>query len=138
MAPRARQRPDPVDHDGWRSRSVESRREATRFGQFAEAAAARWYRRAGYRVLARNWRCREGELDLVVASAGEVAFVEVKARASDRFGGGLEAIDHRKRRRLRAAAVRWLDEAGAGFADIRFDVVEVDRRGRLRIHQACF
>ncbi|MEM9564866.1 MAG: YraN family protein [Actinomycetota bacterium] len=144
MAPGARHPPDLRHLDRTAApparapRSTESRREATRFGRFGEIVAARWYRRAGYRVLASNWRCREGELDLVVARAGEVAFVEVKARGSDRFGRGLDAVDHRKQRRLRAAALRWLDESGAGFVEIRFDVVEVDRRGRPLVHEACF
>ena len=51
-------------------------------GAAGEAAAALWYEQQGYVVVARNWRCREGELDLVVARRGELVFVEVKARAA--------------------------------------------------------
>lgn len=125
--------------DTGRSRGdVDPRADAAHFGRFGEAAAARWYRRAGYRVLATNWRCRRGELDLVVVRNGEVTFVEVKARANDRYGTGAEAVDHRKQRRLRLTAGRWLEQAESGYRDVRFDVVEVDRRGRLRIHHDCF
>lgn len=112
--------------------------DAAHFGRYGEAAAARWYRRAGYRVLSQNWHCREGELDLVVAKDRTVTFVEVKARANDRFGTGAEAVDHRKQRKIRTAAIRWLDEATQFVGDIRFDVVEVDRRGHLTRHPDCF
>lgn len=119
-------------------RAAARRADAVHFGRFGEAAAARWYRRAGYRVLARNWHCREGELDLVVARGDAVAFVEVKARSSGRFGTGAEAVDHRKQRRIRTAAIRWLDQEPRYVDDLRFDVVEVDRRGHLEVHQDCF
>ncbi len=119
-------------------RNTARRADAAHFGRFGEAAAARWYRRAGYRVLATNWLCREGELDLVVSRDGAVAFVEVKARSSARFGTGAEAVDHRKQRRIRTAAMRWLDRSDRFVGDIRFDVVEVDRQGRVQVHQDCF
>ncbi len=119
-------------------RDAARRADAAHFGRFGEAAAARWYRRAGYRVLATNWLCREGELDLVVSRDGAVAFVEVKARSSARFGTGAEAVDHRKQRRIRTAAMRWLDRSDRFVGDIRFDVVEVDRQGRVQVHQDCF
>ncbi|MEL6983761.1 MAG: YraN family protein [Actinomycetota bacterium] len=121
-----------------RGRSRDRRSDAAQFGRFGEAAAARWYRRAGYRVLAHNWHCREGELDLIVARDGAVTFVEVKARADDRYGTGAEAVGFRKQRRIRTAALRWLDQADGFVGDIRFDVVEVDRRGRLQLHHDCF
>jgi len=119
-------------------RDAARRADAAHFGRFGEAAAARWYRRAGYRVLATNWHCREGELDLVVSRDGAVTFVEVKARSSARFGTGAEAVDHRKQRRVRTAAIRWLDHSGCFVGDIRFDVVEVNRRGQVQVHQDCF
>ena len=56
-------------------------------GQFGENEAARWYLSHGYEVVARNWRCPQGEIDLVVSSPGVVVFCEVKARASAEFGG---------------------------------------------------
>ncbi len=119
-------------------RDAARRADAAHFGRFGEAAAARWYRRAGYRVLATNWHCREGELDLVVSRDGAVTFVEVKSRSSGRFGTGVEAVDHRKQHRVRLAAMRWLDRCDRFVGDIRFDVVEVNRQGRVQVHQDCF
>lgn len=109
-----------------------------RLGRSGEDAAAEWYRNAGYTVLDRNWRCDRGELDLVVGCRGVVAFVEVKARSSSRFGTGAEAVDHRKQRRVRAVATAWLRSNGGGWDEIRFDVVDVDGRGTLQVYEGCF
>ena len=73
------------------------------FGQAGEDRAAAWYRARGYAVLARNWRCREGELDLVVRRGRTLVFVEVKTRRTDRFGIPAEAVTPTKQRRLRDA-----------------------------------
>jgi putative endonuclease len=94
-------------------------------GARGEELAAAWYAAQGYTVLDRNWRCRDGELDLVLARAGTVVFCEVKTRASVAFGVPAEAVTVLKQQRLRRLATRWLSErpAGAGWADLRFDVV---------------
>ncbi len=76
-------------------------------------------------MLARNWRCAAGEIDLIVSSAHGVVFVEVKARADDRFGPAAGAVDHRKQRRLRRLAGLWLAEHRGGLIDVRFDVVAI-------------
>jgi putative endonuclease len=76
-------------------------------------------------VLARNWRCPSGEIDLIVEGAGVVVVVEVKARASDAYGGALAAVGRVKQRRLRALAATWLDERGEHWPEVRFDVVAV-------------
>lgn len=77
----------------------------------------------GYRVMALNQRTPVGELDLVCRHRSEVVIVEVKARQSDEYGTGLEAIGPRKIRRLRAAALWWLSERGMLPCPIRFDAV---------------
>lgn len=95
-------------------------------GSFGEDAAAAWYEARGYEVLARNWRCRDGELDLVVRRGRLVVFCEVKTRSGTRFGTPAEAVTRAKQVRIRHLAARWLAEA-APFrpAEIRFDVVAV-------------
>jgi putative endonuclease len=92
-------------------------------GRAGEEMAADWYTANGYRVLARNWRCRDGELDLVVASGRFVVFCEVKTRSSARFGTPAEAVTRDKQRRIRRLAARWIDEAAPTRPRaIRFDV----------------
>jgi putative endonuclease len=95
-------------------------------GAAGEDVVARWYTDAGYRVLDRNWRCREGELDLVVARPGFLVFCEVKTRRSNAFGTPAEAVTITKQRRLRTLAARWLAEhPGARARELRFDVASV-------------
>jgi putative endonuclease len=91
-----------------------------------EAAAAEWYQRHGYEVVARNWRCRDGELDLVLRHGRELVFCEVKTRSSDAFGTPAEAVDWRKQRRIHRLAARWLAECCTAVpSGIRFDVAAV-------------
>jgi putative endonuclease len=91
---------------------------------------ARWYQDRGYEVLARNWRIREGELDLVVARDDVVAFCEVKSRSGDAFGQPFEAVTPAKQARLRRLAVHWLAANGRSWRVVRFDVASVVR-GRV-------
>ena len=95
---------------------ADGRRATGVAGEDAVAALVR--RRAATRSLDRNWRVREGELDLVVArDAGSVVFCEVKTRRGDAFGAPVEAVTARKQRRLRLLARRWLADArGPGAA----------------------
>jgi putative endonuclease len=106
------------------------------FGQAGEDRAAAWYAARGYTVLARNWRCREGELDLVVRRGRTLVFVEVKARRTDRFGIPAEAVTPLKQRRLRTLARRYLEASGAHGA-LRFDVVSI-LDGHLSVIEAAF
>ena len=93
-------------------------------GAAGKKLKARWYADQGYRVVARNWRCREGELDLVVRRGRQLVFVEVKARRTDRFGAPAEAVTIDKQRRIRRVARRYLADTGERGA-LRFDVVSI-------------
>ena len=94
-------------------------------GIAGEDAAAAWYESNGYDVVARNWRCREGELDLVARRNRTIVFCEVKARVNDVFAVPAEAVNHLKRQRLRVLAGKWLEEYPVKIREIRFDVVSV-------------
>ncbi|MGI8663888.1 MAG: YraN family protein [Acidimicrobiales bacterium] len=106
-------------------------------GAAGEELAARWYQANGYQVVTRNWRCREGELDLVVRRGRAFVFCEVKARTTAAFGLPAEAVTKLKRQRLRALASRWLDESRVRPASIRFDVAAV-LAGELEIIEGAF
>jgi putative endonuclease len=81
-------------------------------------------------LLARNYRCRGGEIDLVMKDAdGTVAFVEVKERRTGTHGAGYEAVTSGKRRRLLVAAQHYASRHGLFDARLRFDVVSVDWKG---------
>ena len=99
-------------------------------GRFGETLAAEHLTAAGMTLLARNWRCPHGELDLVLQDAdGTVVFCEVKTRSGTGFGEPAEAVGRRKAAKVRALACRWLAEhRPPGTTDIRFDVVSIVRR----------
>ncbi len=95
-------------------------------GRAAEEAAARFLERQGCRILAANFRAKGGELDLVVLDGAVLAIVEVRYRASDRYGGAAASITHPKRARIvRAARVLLASNPPLAKLRARFDVVEV-------------
>jgi putative endonuclease len=93
-------------------------------GARAEDLCAQLLEGAGLRVLARNWRCRHGEIDLIAAEGGTLVFAEVRMRSSAGFGGAAESITAAKRRRPLAAARLYLSLRRE--APARFDVFLVD------------
>jgi len=97
-------------------------------GTRGEEAVARWYEERGYVVASRNWRVREGELDLVLHRGRTVVFCEVKTRRGDAYGTPFEAVTITKRRRIRTLAVRWLSEHRVRANELRFDVAAVRER----------
>lgn len=94
-------------------------------GAAGEAVVAGYYGRLGWLIIERNWRVREGEIDLIVERAGTVAFCEVKTRTSDRFGGGAAAVTPRKQATIRRVAMIWLGQQDRHWRQIRFDVAIV-------------
>ena len=99
-------------------------------GRRGEDAALRRYRHVGYRLVARNWRCRLGEIDLVLARGTTLVVCEVKARRGSGLGGPFEAVGARKREKLRRLAQAFLlsearSAAVSGVIDLRFDVASV-------------
>lgn len=94
-------------------------------GRAGEDAALRVYEGRGYALVARNWRCSLGELDLVLCRRGTLVVCEVKTRSGAAFGGGYEAVTRSKRRKLRRLAEAFLQQAGSGVRQVRFDVASV-------------
>lgn len=94
-------------------------------GKHGENIAARLVEEWGWTVLARNWRCEHGEIDIVARDGDAVVIVEVKTRRSDAFGGALCAVTSAKMRRLRRLAAAWLERQPVSFASVRIDVLAV-------------
>lgn len=98
-------------------------------GKTGEQLAAQYLAQQGYQIIAANYRCRVGEIDLIVLDRrGQIIFVEVKTRRSLSFGNPAMAVDRRKQAKLRTAAAVFL----AGYhcyqdRPVRFDVIEVVR-----------
>ena len=111
-------------------------------GRVGEEAVAAWYAQRGWREVARNWRGQDGEIDLVVARPGLVAFVEVKTRSGVGFGRPAEAVTVLKQVRLRRLASAFLDATPTADSAVRFDVAEVlshrDRSITIEIIEGAF
>lgn len=97
----------------------------------AEELCAELLQKAGLRILARNWRCRLGEIDLVAEEAGTLVFAEVRLRRDARYGGAAESITAAKRARIVAAARLFL--TGRAEAPCRFDVLLLDSLAPVRL-----
>ena len=105
-------------------------------GRDAEARAEDMLIRAGLQPVARNYRCRGGEIDLIMRDGEHLVFVEVRYRSHAGYGGAASSIDHRKQRRLLLAAGRYL-QTSRWSGPCRFDVVTFDKgRGETWIRNA--
>lgn len=91
-------------------------------GQAAERRAEQWLTKAGLKLVTRNYRCRAGEIDLVMSDGSELVFVEVRYRRGTGFGGPLGSVDRAKQRRLSLAAAHYL-QRHPWSGPCRFDVV---------------
>ncbi len=109
-------------------------------GAFGEQVAVEHLEALGLRILARNWRCRYGELDVIAADGDHtLVFVEVKTRSGDGFGGVESAVTPRKLRRIRRLAGIWLAGRPERWAQLRIDVlgVRVGRQPRPEVIHLC-
>jgi putative endonuclease len=96
-------------------------------GRKGEQLAVEYLQSAGLRILDRNYRCAEGEIDIVAAERRTLVACEVKTRSDLRFGAPIEAITRQKRARLRRLAVHWVLAHGVIFDELRVDVIGVLR-----------
>jgi putative endonuclease len=108
--------------------------ESHAFGRMAEQVVATYLQSRGWHILARNWRFRRKELDLVAERCRTVAFIEVKARHAPLLGHPLDAITARKRREMERAARAWIAMRGRPGETYRFDAaVVISEPGRLAV-----
>jgi putative endonuclease len=101
-------------------------------GAYGERVAVRHLQSAGMVVLHRNWRCRDGEIDVIARDGDTLVFCEVKTRRSVAYGTPAAAVVPAKLQRLHRLALCWLEEAGLHSPELRFDVVAVRPRQQGR------
>lgn len=95
-------------------------------GQQAELVACHFLEKKGLKLLAKNYRCKLGEIDLIMLDQNDVVFVEVRARSSDDFGGAVESVTKTKQRKVIKTAThfllaqKWLDKV-----ECRFDIIGI-------------
>jgi putative endonuclease len=99
------------------------------FGKQGEQLAERFLKKKGYKIVERNYRCANGEVDLIALDRRVIVFVEVKTRADHDFGSPLEAVEFRKQRKMIQAAQFFLHEKKLHQRDARFDVVGISWPG---------
>jgi putative endonuclease len=116
----------------WRSGSFVSDKDNTS-GKQAEALAARFLERQGLQIVARNFHCRGGEIDLVCRDRKALVFVEVRLRRNTSYGGAAASITARKQARIILAARHYLSAHAANECDCRFDCVLLDSLDENRI-----
>lgn len=97
-------------------------------GAYGERVAARHLEDNGIEVIERNWRCGQGEIDIVAREGELIVFVEVKTRSSEQFGTPAEAVGWAKQNRIRGLAMTWLAQHPHPYGKLRFDVVSVLRQ----------
>lgn len=123
-APPAPARPSPATTRPPGTEPADVRRRA--LGRYGEDLAARRLIEAGMRILDRNWRCREGEIDIVAADGDAVVVCEVKTRRAGRYEHPMAAVRPQKIARLRLLAERWLERhGGPPPGGVRIDVIGV-------------
>ena len=94
-------------------------------GKLGEKLATKYLEQLGYKIIERNFRCRQGEIDIIAMYSGKLIFVEVKTRRSEKYGNPAEAVNGVKQKHMINAARYYLYKTGQENKFIRFDVVEV-------------
>ncbi len=103
--------------------------ERQKLGRRGEDKACAYLISGGYRIVARNYKTKVGETDIIAEKDGRICFIEVKTRTSLDYGLPGESVDRRRQARLRRCAQWFINERGLSGADVRFDVIEIIVRG---------
>ena len=106
-------------------------------GAEAERLACAFLERRGLRLIEKNYRCRRGEIDLIMQDGRQLVFVEVRYRQSTAYGGPLASVDYKKRGKLITCALQYL-QANDAQVDSRFDVVGISAEKRIEWVQNAF
>jgi putative endonuclease len=99
-------------------------------GDRGEAAACAYLERKGYRILERNWRCAEGELDIIARDGETLCFIEVRTKSPGDHGHPLDTITAPKQRQVIRVATRYLQQRGLEESPVRFDALGLVAKGK--------
>ncbi len=109
-----------------------------RQGNKAEDQAAQYLKEKGYKILARNFSCRVGEIDIIAQDKqNTIVFVEVKQRKTNLFGGGLAAVNKAKQRRITLTAAAYIKKTKISYTALRFDIITITA-GVLQHYENAF
>ena len=108
-----------------------------KLGSAEESFACDFLESKGYTIIERNFRCRQGEIDIIAKIKDTIVFVEVKTRSSIKFGYPKEAVDYRKQTKIHNVALTYLKLKGKLDSKIRFDVIEI-LDGSVNHIENCF
>ncbi|QSX08714.1 YraN family protein [Alkalibacter rhizosphaerae] len=107
-----------------------------KIGKAGEEEACGYLKNKGYTIVAQNFRCRHGEVDIVATQGEDLVFIEVKTRNNRNFGRPCEAVGWKKQRHIQKTAMFYLTKYGSVEMNVRFDVVEVEKEGIHHIENA--
>jgi putative endonuclease len=108
---------------------IGSKLKALKFGRSSEKRAAHFMEKNGYIIIEKNFRCRQGEIDLIARDGNTLVFCEVKARSTGSFGKPLSGVTDSKTKKIRKAAEQYRLKKRLENVDCRFDVVTIDESG---------
>ncbi|HHX23638.1 MAG: YraN family protein [Tepidanaerobacteraceae bacterium] len=94
-------------------------------GTLGEDYAVEHLKSSNYKILARNFSCKYGEIDIIAKYKHTIVFVEVKTRRSENFGKGMEAVNYHKQQKIRKVALFFLKQNYTTFSGLRFDVIDI-------------
>ncbi len=101
--------------------------DSRQIGKKGEGLACKHLKKDKYKIIEKNFRCKQGEIDIIAEDrAGVLCFIEVKARSRQDYGSAIEAVTPSKQKKLLAAAFVFLEKNNITFKDLRFDIVSID------------
>jgi putative endonuclease len=100
-------------------------------GTTGEDTACNFLKKNGYKIIERSWQCRQGEIDIIAKKGKLLAFVEVKARSKEGFGGPAAAVTKSKQKKITASALNYIKLKKPKFKEISFDVIAIVDEGKI-------
>lgn len=112
-----------------------------KLGKQSEDLAASYLQKQGYKIITRNYRCRQGEIDLIASEGDVLVFVEVRSKQNQRYGTPAETVDKNKQRKIRKAAENYLFVQRKSDVYCRFDVVAIlwaENKPQIELYRDAF